>query len=82
MLSPRLQSEAINRLSKVFAFPISAYDALVDQFIKEMHEGLQEEQLMVNVLSSPIAMIPEHDPLLTREMNSLHSLAHDPHIRL
>ncbi|KAG0043597.1 hexokinase A [Gryganskiella cystojenkinii] len=42
----RPQSEAINRITKVFAFPISAYDGLVDQFIKEMHEGLQEENLM------------------------------------
>ncbi|KAG0301006.1 glucokinase, partial [Dissophora globulifera] len=29
-----------------FAFPISAYDGLVEQFIKELHEGLHYEQRM------------------------------------
>ncbi|GJJ72238.1 hexokinase [Entomortierella parvispora] len=46
MPSSRPQSEAINRITKIFAFPISAYDALVDQFIKEMDEGLQQENRM------------------------------------
>ncbi|KAF9181499.1 hexokinase A [Haplosporangium sp. Z 767] len=38
--------EIISHLTKAFAFPISAYDGLVDQFIKELHEGLTQENAM------------------------------------
>ncbi|KAF9121384.1 glucokinase [Mortierella sp. 14UC] len=38
--------EVISELTKAFAFPISAYDGLVDQFISEMSEGLNYEQKM------------------------------------
>ncbi|KAF9940714.1 glucokinase, partial [Modicella reniformis] len=46
MTSPSPQSEVITRLTKAFAFPISAYDDLVDQFISELHEGLTQEDRM------------------------------------
>jgi hypothetical protein len=39
--------EVISGLAKAFAFPISAYDGLVDQFIAELSEGLNQEQKMV-----------------------------------
>ncbi|KAG0282117.1 glucokinase [Linnemannia gamsii] len=38
--------EVISELTKAFAFPISAYDDLVDKFIGELHEGLVHEQKM------------------------------------
>ncbi|KAF8935725.1 glucokinase [Haplosporangium gracile] len=38
--------EVISELTKAFAFPISAYDGLVDQFISELHEGLVYEHKM------------------------------------
>ncbi|KAG0364755.1 hexokinase [Gamsiella multidivaricata] len=38
--------EVIAHLTQAFAFPISAYDGLVDQFIKELHEGLTHENRM------------------------------------
>ncbi|KAG0206282.1 glucokinase [Mortierella sp. NVP41] len=38
--------EVISELTKAFAFPISAYDGLVDQFIHELNEGLIYEQKM------------------------------------
>ncbi|KAF9146010.1 glucokinase [Linnemannia schmuckeri] len=38
--------EVISELTKAFAFPISAYDGLVDQFIRELHEGLVYEHKM------------------------------------
>ncbi|KAG0372837.1 hexokinase A [Mortierella sp. AD032] len=38
--------EVISDLTKAFAFPISAYDGLVDQFISELSEGLVYEQKM------------------------------------
>ncbi|KAG0208765.1 glucokinase [Mortierella sp. GBA30] len=40
------QPDVIARLTNAFAFPISAYDALVDQFIKELREGLSQENAM------------------------------------
>ncbi|KAI8596589.1 hexokinase-domain-containing protein [Dissophora ornata] len=40
------QPEVIARLNKAFAFPISAYDALVEQFMKELHDGLTEDNFM------------------------------------
>ncbi|KAF9338320.1 glucokinase [Podila minutissima] len=38
--------ETISQLTKAFAFPIAAYDGLVDQFIKELDEGLRVEDAM------------------------------------
>ncbi|KAF9405941.1 glucokinase [Podila epigama] len=40
------QSETISQLTKAFAFPISAYDGLVDQFIAELEEGLSRDGAM------------------------------------
>ncbi|KAF9364227.1 hexokinase A [Mortierella sp. NVP85] len=45
-MSSLKQSEITSRLAEAFAFPISAYDALVDQFITELHEGLTQEDRM------------------------------------
>lgn len=39
--------ETIAQLTKAFAFPIVAYDGLVDQFIKELDEGLRIDGAMV-----------------------------------
>jgi len=39
--------ETIAQLTKAFAFPIVAYDGLVDQFIKELDEGLRVDGAMV-----------------------------------
>lgn len=47
--------EVISKLTKDFAFPISAYDGLVDQFISELHEGLNYEQKMVQ---QPFFILP------------------------
>ena len=45
--SSHAQPEINARLTKAFAFPISAYDALVEQFIRELKEGLAQEKAMV-----------------------------------
>jgi hypothetical protein len=39
--------ETIAQLTKAFAFPIAAYDGLVDQFISELDDGLRLEGAMV-----------------------------------
>jgi hypothetical protein len=52
-MSSLKQSEITLRLAEAFAFPISAYDALVDQFITELHEGLTQEDGMVRTSSIP-----------------------------
>ncbi|KAF9952298.1 hexokinase A [Mortierella alpina] len=44
--SSHAHPEIIARLTKAFAFPISAYDALVEQFIRELKEGLSHEKAM------------------------------------
>ncbi|KAI8362311.1 hexokinase-domain-containing protein [Mortierella sp. GBAus27b] len=46
MFPPSAHSERILHLSKAFAFPISAYDDLVDRFISELQEGLAKEDTM------------------------------------
>lgn len=48
--------EVISELTKAFAFPISAYDGLVDKFIGELHEGLIYEQKMVNTAAFVLAI--------------------------
>lgn len=47
--------ETIAQLTRAFAFPISAYDGLVDQFIKELDEGLRVEGAMVK--NTPLLML-------------------------
>ncbi|KAF9584929.1 glucokinase, partial [Lunasporangiospora selenospora] len=47
MLSPNnANSPVIDNLAREFAFPIQAYDALVEQFIHELREGLTQEEAM------------------------------------
>ncbi|KAF9932660.1 hexokinase A [Linnemannia zychae] len=45
-LTAHANPEVISELTEAFAFPISAYDSLVDQFIKELTEGLTQEGKM------------------------------------
>lgn len=51
--------ETISQLTKAFAFPIAAYDGLVDQFIKELDEGLRVEDAMVTTTVLPLLSSPQ-----------------------